>query len=43
MSVAGTQCADSEILAERRGPLCVAVLNRPKALNALTTGMVRSF
>ncbi|MBL8669328.1 MAG: enoyl-CoA hydratase/isomerase family protein [Alphaproteobacteria bacterium] len=31
-----------EILLERRGPLAVVILNRPKALNALTLGMIRA-
>ncbi|HZH27222.1 MAG TPA: enoyl-CoA hydratase/isomerase family protein [Azospirillaceae bacterium] len=32
-----------EILLERRGPLAVVTLNRPKALNALTLPMIRAF
>ena len=34
------QSAPSELQLERRGPLCVVLLNRPKALNSLTTKMV---
>jgi enoyl-CoA hydratase/carnithine racemase len=33
---------DPEILRRREGPLGVVTLNRPRALNALTTGMVES-
>jgi enoyl-CoA hydratase len=32
---------EPEILFERKGPLAVVTLNRPKALNALTLGMIR--
>jgi len=32
-----------EILFERRGPLALVTLNRPKALNALSTGMIEAF
>lgn len=34
--------SDAEVLFERRGPLGLITLNRPKALNALTLGMVRA-
>src|SRR6478609_6153591 len=33
--------AEAEILSEKRGPVGLVTLNRPKALNALTLGMVR--
>ncbi len=33
---------DAEALVERRGRAGVVVLNRPKALNALTLAMVRA-
>ncbi|MBB4015897.1 enoyl-CoA hydratase [Chelatococcus caeni] len=36
------QAAEAEILCERRGAAGVVTLNRPKALNALTLGMVRA-
>lgn len=36
-----TDATDAEILCERRGAAGVVVLNRPKALNALSFGMVR--
>jgi enoyl-CoA hydratase len=42
-SVAGTgsrTTASSEVLAERRGQLGIITLNRPEAVNALTSGMV---
>ncbi|OAB57785.1 enoyl-CoA hydratase [Leptolyngbya valderiana BDU 20041] len=32
---------EPEILFERKGPLALVTLNRPKALNALTLGMIR--
>ena len=34
---------EQDILFEVRGPLAVVTLNRPKALNALTTEMIRAF
>ncbi len=34
--------SEEEVIATRRGPLGILTLNRPKALNALTHGMVRS-
>ncbi|BAI72044.1 3-hydroxyisobutyryl-CoA hydrolase [Azospirillum sp. B510] len=34
---------DAEILFERRGAIGLVTLNRPKALNALTLGMIRLF
>ena len=34
--------SDSEVLLHRDGPLARIILNRPKALNALTHGMIRS-
>lgn len=37
----GETASDRDILCERRGAAGVVVLNRPKALNALTLGMVR--
>ena len=36
------QAAEAEILCERRGAAGVVTLNRPRALNALTLGMVRA-
>ncbi len=33
---------EPEILFERKGPLALVTLNRPKALNALTLGMIRA-
>jgi enoyl-CoA hydratase len=38
----GAQLNDAEILFERRGAAGIITLNRPKALNAVTHGMVRS-
>lgn len=35
--------SDSEILFDRRGPLGIVTLNRPKALNALTLPMIAAF
>jgi enoyl-CoA hydratase/carnithine racemase len=37
-----TQAAEPEILSEVQGSTGVATLNRPRALNALTTGMVEA-
>ena len=34
--------SEPEVLVERRGCAGLLVLNRPKALNALTLGMVRA-
>lgn len=34
---------ESDVLFERRGPLAVVTLNRPRALNALTLDMIRRF
>lgn len=42
MSRIETHDAGSELLVERRGPLVIATLNRPKALNALTLPMIRA-
>ena len=35
--------AEQDILFDVRGPVAVVTLNRPKALNALTTAMIRDF
>jgi len=40
MSSAAALPAEAEVLQEQTGPLAILTLNRPKALNALTTGMV---
>ncbi len=42
MSGLQTDEAGSALLVERRGPLVIATMNRPKALNALTLPMIRA-
>ena len=36
------ECREGEVLAEVRGQVGLVTLNRPKALNALSLGMVRT-